>query len=1636
MFQPIRFSRKQRRKLTFLLLSFLIISIIFITTAIIVQAVPVLTATKTDALLIDNNTNNKADPGDTLRYTVIMTNSGTMDAVNVDFADTIDSNTTLVGGSVKTTPIARHDTYSAIGNVGISVPAASGALINDNDPDGGSVSVIPAAGGSASGGAFSISSNGSFSYLPPVGFEGADSFSYTVQDSDGNQDQATVFITVSDVIWFIDNSAGGGGTGHLSNPFNSIAAFNATAADDPGDVIFIYTGSGNYTSGLPLQNSQLLVGQGASASLASIAGITVPPHSNALPSTGGTHPVLTNNSGNGITLGSGNLVRGLNVGNTSGVGITDSGLTVGSLTISEVSISGTGGGFEADNGGTLNVSFTSLSASSSTDEGIHINAAGSFNTSTGSISTTGIPAVVIDGNATIALGVTLQSVSSSTGANTGITIQDTTGTFTVAGTGSAGTGGTIANKTGGDGSTTAGIGIYLNNAQNINLNDMQLNDFQNFAILGNNVTGFTFADSVVNGSNGNSAAQDEGSISFDNLLGTVSFSNSSISGAYEDNINVVNTTGTLNMSVSGSTIGLNHVNFGNDGILVESQSNATLNLTVSGTSFLGARGDMIQCNALGTSTMDCTITDNTFNNTHSNSLGGGITISGGSATSNINLSYDISGTSQGAQTFRGAVASAITANIINGNGIAHGFIRNNDIGVSGIANSGSSTGSGISVGTAVDVEHRVLIDNNDIVRVNGSTGMIDLISNVSASPSDGLYATVTNNNINEASGFIFAGVYTMSGGSHSGGSPDSSHICLDMRSNTINVSATFGLDYFIDKIGGSPATYYFPGFGGSSGGAALDTFLAGQNTLNSGGGDSSSATTLSGSGTQCVQPVASAPQDSGILVVKNQSDQILAEKQNRTEMASLSPEPLMADNQADNHTIATDFNAKPETLAKPALSGETINLALGLLNPGQVVVITFDVTVDSPFPSATSQVCNQGLFTADNFANLFTDDPAVGGASDPTCTPVEQPAVGTINIIKDTVPDAAQDFSFTTTGGLTPATFDLDDDADGTLSNTQSFTNVTPGAYTVTETAVSGYTTTLSCVDPDNGTTTASSTANIDLDAGETVTCTFTNTAQPGTIVIIKDTVPDGPQDFSFTATGGLTPATFDLDDDADGTLSNTQTFNNVASGAYSVTEAATAGYTTTLSCVDPSGGTTTAGSSANIDLAPGETVTCTFTNTIQTGTLTVIKNVVNDNGGTAVPSSFTMNVTGNNPSQASFPGSDSGVAITLEPGAYSVSETGPAGYAATFSADCLGTIAAGENKTCTVTNDDIQPTITVNKVLLPATDSGTFDLLIDNVVYVTGGDGATTGAVALNAGSYTVSEQGANGTNLAHYTTVIGGDCAADGTITVDIGENAVCTITNTVKLIYVSTQTYGQVDEGKKYVNDEDIISYEEASDYWDMVFDGSELYLEQHDIDAFHFLPDGSILMSFDSPIWLTGIGNVDDSDIVRFIPTQLGHKTSGTFELYFDGSDVGLTQGAEDIDALSVAPDGRLVISTNGAFDVPGVIGNGHDLIVFNDTSLGSTTSGTFELYFDGSDVDLTERGENIWGVWIDPATNDIYLTTKGGFSVAGLSGKGDDIFICAPSSLGTNSACSSFTLFFDGVGAGLNKKLKLDGIHIQ
>jgi len=100
-------------------------------------------------------------------------------------------------------------------------------------------------------------------------------------------------------------------------------------------------------------------------------------------------------------------------------------------------------------------------------------------------------------------------------------------------------------------------------------------------------------------------------------------------------------------------------------------------------------------------------------------------------------------------------------------------------------------------------------------------------------------------------------------------------------------------------------------------------------------------------------------------------------------------------------------------------------------------------------------------------------------------------------------------------------------------------------------------------------------------------------------------------------------------------------------------------------------------------------TILCTITNNDIAPQLTVIKHVV---GGIIAANAFTMQVSANSPSQNSFPGSETGVTISLSSGIYSVTEDSPfiGDYSANFSKGCTGTIYVGQSNTCIITNTQI----------------------------------------------------------------------------------------------------------------------------------------------------------------------------------------------------------------------------------------------------------------------------------------------------------------------------------------------------------
>ncbi len=233
-----------------------------------------------------------------------------------------------------------------------------------------------------------------------------------------------------------------------------------------------------------------------------------------------------------------------------------------------------------------------------------------------------------------------------------------------------------------------------------------------------------------------------------------------------------------------------------------------------------------------------------------------------------------------------------------------------------------------------------------------------------------------------------------------------------------------------------------------------------------------------------------------------------------------------------------------------------------------------------------------------------------------------------------------------------------------------------------------------------------------------------------------------------------------------------------------------------------------------------------------------------------------------------------------------------------------------------------------------------------------------------------------------------------------------------------------------GATYQN-EDIVAWDGTA--FTMFFDGSDVMPTSFTIDGFAFVGTNEILVTFTEASSLPGAGSFDDSDVLRFQATSLGGTTAGTWSMYFDASDVGLSSSEEDVDGLEMLPNGQLLISTTGSFSVTGVSGKDEDVIKFAPTMLGTTTNGSWSMYFDGSDVSLNnDRGaEDIDGLAVS-GSGSLYLSTTGSFSVPDLSGQDEDIFVFAPATLGSATAGTYVSLlFFDGSTNGLGSNDVVD-----
>jgi hypothetical protein len=593
------------------------------------QTVP--TPPQTDHIIQDNNSNGKADPGDKIRYQVTIQNTGTGNATGVKLQANPDSRTTLDGASFRTSPVAVSDgPYACTGNVGISVPAASGVKANDFDDNlaSATLSVVTA----PTNGAVTLNNDGSFTYTPNAGYTGSDQFTYEITDATAvaghtpaSADiRATVSITVSDLIWFIDNaSAAATSDGRRNSPFKTLADFN-TGSTAAASVVYIEHTGTNYTGGIVLANNERLFGEGhtGGANLSNVLPFTLAANSVALPAINGSRPVITNAGGDGVTLADGNTLRGFDVGACSDFGIENTGTaSVGDLIISEVSINNTsGGGLDASNGSGfgMNVVLSSLSSSGGTNGFNLVNCGGSFSVNAGTISNpSGTGAVVSGGSVVVSC---LAAITDNSGLAVDIDNHDS-GNVTFSGNITSTASGIRVQNCGGGTKTFSGRSKSLNTgtstAVTLSSNTGATINFTNggLDIDCTTATGFnaTGGGTVTVQGTGNSITSTTGTALNVNAttIGASGLTFQSISHNGGTNGIVLNTTGSsggLTVTGTGSAnSGGTIQNTTGDGISLQSTSATSL----SWMNVTGCDGSGIYCDELtGFSFSNCSITQN------------------------------------------------------------------------------------------------------------------------------------------------------------------------------------------------------------------------------------------------------------------------------------------------------------------------------------------------------------------------------------------------------------------------------------------------------------------------------------------------------------------------------------------------------------------------------------------------------------------------------------------------------------------------------------------------------------------------------------------------------------------------------------------------------------------------------------------------------------------------------------------------------------------------------------------------------------------------------------------------------------------------------------------------------------------
>ncbi|HKY44029.1 MAG TPA: Calx-beta domain-containing protein, partial [Pyrinomonadaceae bacterium] len=312
------------------------------------------------------------------------------------------------------------------------------------------------------------------------------------------------------------------------------------------------------------------------------------------------------------------------------------------------------------------------------------------------------------------------------------------------------------------------------------------------------------------------------------------------------------------------------------------------------------------------------------------------------------------------------------------------------------------------------------ITNNLIREYSNLAGVNAIVHNGSASA---MNLTITGNTISDPGTFASHGIIAVAGAA----AGDNDVLCVDiggagaLANSLVGSGANGGTDFRVRQR--FESTVRLPGYGGgATDTAAVVAFIQGRNT----GAETGSATVQSPpgagflGGAACASPTAMAlpsnttkqdqfarasePSKPAVQVeaaprVSTPEKRVVVSSANKPVIVSARPavsqtvshhakvaKRNVAPQQSQDKTPRRGITVRPRVAP---LAGETITHSVGTLAAGKTVHIQFQVTVNSPYEGGEF-VSNQGTVSGDNFTDVLTDDPAAGGANDPTTTPIVQ----------------------------------------------------------------------------------------------------------------------------------------------------------------------------------------------------------------------------------------------------------------------------------------------------------------------------------------------------------------------------------------------------------------------------------------------------------------------------------------------------------------------------------------------------------------------------------------------------------------------------------------------------------------------